>query len=208
MHAFLFVGNDFETRKKAIEEFVHQKGWKVLEFPITKINDVRELASFTKLSGSEPTAILINYVENSTNEALNAFLKNLEEPSENIFYILNAKSEYSILPTIVSRCEVVRTKGKGQRAKDKEDAAESFLKKSIGEKFTYLSKAAKREEAIDLVERIVTGAHQEMIEAKANLREIVDLVRAGQDALNNLNLNANVSLQLTNLAVKTSVRSI
>ena len=41
-------------------------------------------------------------------EAANAFLKTLEEPPSNTIFILVSRSKESILPTIVSRCHVVR----------------------------------------------------------------------------------------------------
>src|SRR5690625_7732943 len=41
-------------------------------------------------------------------EAVNAFLKLLEEPSENVMFILTSSRPEQLLPTIVSRCQEIR----------------------------------------------------------------------------------------------------
>lgn len=46
--------------------------------------------------------------QRATTEASNAMLKTLEEPSDKVVLLLTAKDLESLLPTIVSRCEVIR----------------------------------------------------------------------------------------------------
>ena len=48
---------------------------------------------------------IINCVENMTKEAINALLKYLEEPNQNVYAILTTKNVNQVLPTIVSRCQ-------------------------------------------------------------------------------------------------------
>jgi len=48
--------------------------------------------------------ILIDNVENLNKNSVNALLKIIEEPNENIFFILINNSEKNILPTLKSRC--------------------------------------------------------------------------------------------------------
>jgi DNA polymerase-3 subunit delta' len=52
-------------------------------------------------------ALMPNF-QRATTEASNALLKTLEEPSDKVVLLLTAHSQESLLPTIVSRCEVVR----------------------------------------------------------------------------------------------------
>lgn len=52
-------------------------------------------------------ALILNF-EYATPAASNALLKTLEEPSSKAIIILTADSQESLLPTIVSRCEVLR----------------------------------------------------------------------------------------------------
>ena len=48
--------------------------------------------------------ILIDNVENLNKNSVNALLKIIEEPNENVFFILINNSEKNILPTLKSRC--------------------------------------------------------------------------------------------------------
>lgn len=52
-------------------------------------------------------ALLVNFHE-ATDEAQNALLKTLEEAPEKVILLLTAESPESLLPTIVSRCELMR----------------------------------------------------------------------------------------------------
>ena len=48
--------------------------------------------------------ILIDNVENLNKNSINALLKIIEEPNENVFFILINNNEKNILPTLRSRC--------------------------------------------------------------------------------------------------------
>ena len=48
--------------------------------------------------------ILIDNIENLNKNSINALLKVVEEPNENVFFILINNSEKYILPTLKSRC--------------------------------------------------------------------------------------------------------
>jgi len=50
---------------------------------------------------------IINLVENMNEDSINALLKFLEEPAENTYAILTTENEYRILPTILSRTQIV-----------------------------------------------------------------------------------------------------
>ena len=64
---------------------------------------------FSVDSGAENSTFvyIINLVEKSSNEAINAILKFLEEPLLNVHAILTTKNISKVLPTIISRCEVI-----------------------------------------------------------------------------------------------------
>lgn len=53
---------------------------------------------------------ILNLVENMTVQAVNAILKFLEEPGKQIYAFLTTNNESLILPTIVSRCQVMHLK--------------------------------------------------------------------------------------------------
>ncbi len=53
---------------------------------------------------------ILHLVENMTVQAINSILKFLEEPGNEIYAFLTTNNENSILPTIISRCQVLRLK--------------------------------------------------------------------------------------------------
>lgn len=74
------------------------------------IDKIRELSHFLTLTPYEArykVALLLHFEEANQNAA-NALLKTLEEPAPSVVLILTADSEESLLPTIVSRCQVLR----------------------------------------------------------------------------------------------------
>lgn len=53
---------------------------------------------------------VLHLVENMTVEAVNSILKFLEEPGNNIYAFLTTNNENNVLPTIISRCQLMRLK--------------------------------------------------------------------------------------------------
>jgi len=70
------------------------------------INQIREMISYTNKSNFNnlPRFILIDNIENLNKNSVNALLKIVEEPNDNIFFILINNNEKKILPTLKSRC--------------------------------------------------------------------------------------------------------
>ena len=54
------------------------------------------------------TVIILTGIDTMRKESANAFLKLLEEPSDNVMFILTATKSDQLLPTIVSRCQHIR----------------------------------------------------------------------------------------------------
>lgn len=77
---------------------------------ILKVDQVRELQRTLALAPYEAryrVALLLRF-EESNPSAANALLKTLEEPPSQVILVLTAESGERLLPTIVSRCEVLR----------------------------------------------------------------------------------------------------
>ena len=77
---------------------------------IKKEDVQRILASFdrTALEDKGVMIYVIHLVENMTSVAVNALLKFLEEPGKNIYAFLTTENESKVLPTIISRTQVLR----------------------------------------------------------------------------------------------------
>ena len=73
-----------------------------------KVSDIEALQEFLSSSCMErkqKKIYVINCLENSNKETLNALLKTLEEPHENVYAFITTRNETKLLPTILSRCQ-------------------------------------------------------------------------------------------------------
>ena len=70
------------------------------------VAQIRGMISYTNKStfNNQDRFIVIDNVEYLNKNSINALLKIIEEPNENIYFILIANSQKNILPTLKSRC--------------------------------------------------------------------------------------------------------
>ena len=70
------------------------------------VAQIREMITYTNKStfNNKERFILIDNIENFNKNSINALLKVIEEPNENLFFILINNTERNILPTLKSRC--------------------------------------------------------------------------------------------------------
>ncbi|OGL21964.1 hypothetical protein A2707_01270 [Candidatus Saccharibacteria bacterium RIFCSPHIGHO2_01_FULL_45_15] len=72
------------------------------------IEDIRALYDQTRVKFDQPQLFIVDFGNRSmTHQAQNAFLKLLEEPQDNIYFILATHTADDLLPTIRSRCQRV-----------------------------------------------------------------------------------------------------
>lgn len=77
--------------------------------PIIKVDKVRDLLQSLALAGmGSARVVIIDQAQTLNEQASNALLKTLEEPTENIYFILIANDDRQFLPTIRSRTQVMR----------------------------------------------------------------------------------------------------
>lgn len=174
MHAFLLIN-------KNPEEFAKEENAKIIPFELQKIDDARELKKFVKFSFSEKTAIVINNIDKATIETQNAFLKNLEEANKNLIYILTTSNLSNVLPTITSRCQVIKIQDLISKMYDRNANYKDALN------------IKDRTEAIKFVENLIFMDHK-----NNDFKNQENYL----NTLKNLKANGNVSLQLLNLVVK------
>ena len=70
------------------------------------VEQIRKMINYTNKSSFDnmPRFILIDNIENLNKSSVNALLKIIEEPNDNIFFILIDNCEKKVLPTLKSRC--------------------------------------------------------------------------------------------------------
>lgn len=196
MHSYLLISqnSNVKSREEQLAKKLHAK---ILEFPLVKIDDVRSLNNLIRLSFDKPTLIVSENIHEAGEEALNAFLKNLEEPQENVYFVLTAPTTRKVLPTIVSRCEIVRIRN--QESEIKNEEIEKFLKLPTGEKLAYIDKIRGREEAIEFTESLANFLHRSLHENEVKYSSQMALIEVTVQTLTRLKGNGNVNLQLTNM---------
>lgn len=76
-----------------------------------KVEEVKKLVdnSFVKGFESDIKFNVITFAENMTIEAQNKLLKTLEEPTQNVHFLIGVTNQFSLLPTIRSRCKVIES---------------------------------------------------------------------------------------------------
>jgi len=100
-----------ELRKVTPIVILPEKDEKIdLDKGVIGVDIMRKLYDETKTKTSTDRIIIIDYAERMTHQAQNAFLKLLEEPGENIYFILVTHSAEKLLSTITSRAEVLDIK--------------------------------------------------------------------------------------------------
>lgn len=198
MHAYLIAG---QNPNDQISNLAKKLKAKVLEYPLNKIEDVRNLNNLIRLSFEEPTLIVSANIHEAGEEALNAFLKNLEEPQDNIYFALTAPSIRKVLPTIVSRCQIIKSANNPITQLDNNKETEKFLKMTTGEKLNYISLIKDREKAMDLAENTVYLLHSQLHSGVVKYSIAADNIAVAIKTLTRLKGNGNVNLQLTNFVI-------
>ena len=89
---------------------------------IITVERTRELIDLLNRTGHQSSnkVAIIHEVDRMRKEAANAFLKTLEEPPKGTYLLLLTTRPYAILPTILSRCLVVRLDQINRKQKDPE----------------------------------------------------------------------------------------
>jgi DNA polymerase-3 subunit delta' len=77
-------------------------------YPIKYFREEIRPAAYYKPNEGQKTVIIMTGIESMKKEAANAFLKLLEEPSENLMFILTTDNTEALLPTIISRCQHIQ----------------------------------------------------------------------------------------------------
>ncbi len=119
-HALLLIHSSLNDQEYIIQKFLNtiqpsevmniQNEDEDRKNPVITVKQIHELRQ--KLSRKSQSGrlrvVLIPYAEELTAESGNALLKILEEPPEDTLFLLRALSRLRVLPTIVSRCAVIK----------------------------------------------------------------------------------------------------
>jgi DNA polymerase III delta prime subunit len=108
----IIIANDEKKITEFIDQFQKKNNIKriITVEPQGKqilINQIREINKALIFKDINKIAVIIYRFDLANNEAQNAFLKTLEEKSENKLIILTVENINKLLPTIISRCQII-----------------------------------------------------------------------------------------------------
>lgn len=154
-------GPCLRIEKKQSESLIIIEPDPELARPVIKVEKIRELLDSLALASiGFSRVIIIDQAHTLNAQASNALLKTLEEPFENIYFILIANNVQQFLPTIRSRTQVIRFSALTyeQVKKIKPNLPDWTYRSSRGQidRLELLSSkegALKREEALDFFEQ-------------------------------------------------------
>lgn len=165
------------------------------------IENMRKLIHFVNLKplNSGKRLIVILKAENLNIWAANTLLKTLEEPPDYAEIVLTTRKLKDIIPTIISRCQIIRT-----NILINKDIPEGYLspddlsKMTVAEKFKWASVAAESSD----VEQIITLWQLEYREKMLNGKDVLNVLKFLSRAKGLLKTNISVKLLLENIILE------
>ncbi|MBI2622347.1 hypothetical protein HYW66_01795 [Candidatus Microgenomates bacterium] len=178
MHSFLIIGGTPDKRREKALEFA--KSYGVSQFDILviepttagsigidKVREVKAKLALKPFNSPFKLGLFLDF-DTATIEAQNAFLKTLEEPPANTIIVLTAHNKDLLLPTVVSRCQVITLATSHEQLATSEFSVFSFqfsvlLTGGVGEKLKLAEDVGKnREEAAAWLEKMIIFIRQKL----------------------------------------------
>lgn len=160
----LFISQNLDLRIQKIVQFLDQNNLK-LDHPdliyfednqklgVEQAKKIKEFLSIKPFS-VKGKAVAVVSAQNLTVDAQNALLKTLEEPPGQSIILLGTDNENSLLPTIISRCEIVILEQNNQkvmleRSDSISEEIEKLINSSIDQRFEFIEKLEQKQEFLD-----------------------------------------------------------
>lgn len=198
MIARLLISNSPDNLKQEVEKHLEKLKLKnphpdLLFFPsdsklgISEARKIKEHFSLKPYS-SKGRVVVLEDASSLTDEAQNALLKTLEELPEYALFIMCASSDATLLPTVLSRCQIViLQKISPQRTTpgvEQSENIEKLLASTIAQRFEYVEKLKEREE---LLRSLISYFHKKLPEYPKFTK---DILQAEEWQKQNVNLRA------------------
>lgn len=155
-HSIIITGGNQESREEAVGKIGQkERGKKINQDPDTLIINrqktigieaIRKIKKWLsqKAYQEKKRLIVIYQAQQLTIEAQNAFLKTLEEPPKNTLILLAVDNSHRLLPTIISRCQIVRLKANNSLQKPIDQKLIEVFNKNLAEKIIFSQKMGKK----------------------------------------------------------------
>lgn len=160
------------------------------------IDEIRDIAIQTSQSAAIQRVFVLYEFEKAKNEAQNAMLKTLEEHNANADFILQTSNLLSILPTVISRCQIMRVRTSQKEEKSKPAHNELFFSNSNAVLLLRKLMDYKKDDLIGVGYELSSGLHSKIKElVNSNNYEDIDVLKKQYTCLQNITI---VESQLKN----------
>lgn len=201
MLAKLIIATDVQARKETINSILGDHGLKLThpdllyfdepdKLGVEEAKKIRQHLSLKPYQGKSRAIALVS-AYNLTLEAQNALLKTLEEPPDTALIILGSPSEDNLLPTVVSRCQVIFINN--QTIKDLEkseiEKIDRLLKMNMEERFLFIEGMDNRDKFLSaLTSYFYSRSH--LGGGRLNIEFLQALIQAEKWTRQNVNIRA------------------
>jgi len=206
MHAFIITGGTKNTRTLEIQK--KQTAGNIAPFDVIpvlreegmtgigQIRDFQHSLMFTPYHSKQKMGV-IHDAETLTVEAQNALLKTLEEPPAHTLIFLETANPDMLLPTILSRCQIIPIKGNSDA---QTSDIEQTLALPIGKRIQFVDGITKtRDDAKTWVDQAIHAVRHAMLQNPSI--NITSLLRRLLTARSQLAANVNPKLVLDCVAL-------
>ena len=220
MHAFLFTGGTVQSRSDAITAHYTALGVAPYDCTVLVPGDtlsigvahVRAFIQHLSLTsqGRQGSAGIIPDAEALTAEAQQALLKTIEEPPGSVRLYIAAASETQLLPTIVSRCQIIRCATRDGLFTPEEIASaatllDAIVSTSAGHRIAHIQSIGKtREEAKRWIDCAIAASRDTLV-ARPNTPHITERIHALLDAKRSAANNVNPYQLLEHIFLTTAI---
>ncbi|HEX7042808.1 MAG TPA: hypothetical protein VF189_06155 [Patescibacteria group bacterium] len=221
MNSFILISKDQTTKQNYVQDFCLENAIDPLDqsyiqtdtssIGIELIREMQKHIFFKPIKGQKKI-IVIQDAQILTIEAQNALLKILEEPPIYTYIFLLTTSENTFLPTIISRCKIVRLEEEKKHILPEEEGKyltnfHNLTKGSIAERLALAEKlASDKAQAVVWMEEMMYFLHKKLLENPGKgggVAEVLEKLQESYKILQTTNVNPRLLLEHTFLTLQT-----
>ncbi len=205
LHSIIINSSSSSTQKQHLKRFQinldkdHPDLLQIKKEPSIGIKNIKVIFGFLakKPYQAKDKTVIIHQAHLLTLAAQNSILKTLEEPPPNSKIFLLTNNVNTLLPTIISRCQVIdlskSSKNQDKNLSIQKDINNQLQKACLSERLNLVSKySSSKTTAMDWI-------HQQLIHTRTKLPQTLENIRQLQKTKQLLKANVNPKLALENL---------
>lgn len=171
------------------------------------IADIRNVIKDIHTKNSIHRSYIFHHFDNTSLVVQNSLLKTLEEVPKNVQFLLVAKNIHKILPTIQSRCKIIKSSNKQEISEENKDIENVLTQITLKNLSSNILQPTSRDEAIDLLQNsiYILRNYIHNHSNQPNLQSYINLVKYTLQTisyLENNNLNPQLAVDKWYIQVK------